>query len=478
MTARSQFLPHPLALVVDIIGFILGLAVGLSLLVYQRSRDRAKLTATLASIQKTEAAGAPFSVASNLSLAIAYQQDELQQCEEELESFRRIINTAPIGYLHVDDENRLIWANPAAQRLLNIPDGVPTPPRLLLELVRSYELDELIDQTRAADAPCCSDWVFYPVCADLNAVSQGDPCALRGGGIPLRDRHVGVFLENRQEAVTLRQQRDRWISDVAHELKTPLTSIRLVAETLHGRLSPPLQGWTERLMNETIRLSNLVQDLLDLSHLERRSPNHLTLQQVDIVALVDTAWQNLEPLARKKQLHLQYNGPAHVHLELDEARMYRVLLNLLDNSIKYSPPKAVIRVDLQRSLSEDDPEPTQTNAMPDLHDPTEIVLDIIDAGIGFPETAIAHVFERFYRADPSRTRATSFTGNGMPDEGASFSQSSHSSGSGIGLAIVQQIVNAHGGQITADNHPETGGAWLRIRLPRTQSAMMAPSSSS
>ena len=461
----------------DIIGFILGLAVGLSLLVYQRLRDRAKLTAALARIQKTEAAGAPFSVASNLSLAVAYQQEELRQRVEELESFRRIINTAPIGYLHVDDENRLVWANPAAQNLLNIPDGVPIPPRLLLELVRSYDLDELIDQTRVAEAPCRANWIFYPVCADMNATSQGEPCALRGYGIPLRDRHVGVFLENRQEAVMLRQQRDRWISDVAHELKTPLTSIRLVAETLHSRLSSPLQGWTERLMNETIRLSNLVQDLLDLSHLERRSPNHLTLKPVDLAALVHSAWQNLEPLARNKQLKLQYNGPAHLQMELDEARMYRVLINLLDNSIKYSPPSAMIRVDLYTSPAAENQSKSPDHKPIDepTDEPTDAVLEIIDAGVGFPEEAIAHVFERFYRCDPSRTRAFGYEGKATASDRRDPAPSSlsHSSGSGIGLAIVQQIVNAHGGEITAHNHPETGGAWLRIQLPQTQSSPFA-----
>jgi two-component system phosphate regulon sensor histidine kinase PhoR len=79
---------------------------------------------------------------------------------------------------------------------------------------------------------------------------------------------VGVFLENRQEAALLVQQRDRWTSDVAHELKTPLTSIRLVAETLQPRVDDSQRRWLDRLINETIRLSNLVEDLLNLSRLQ------------------------------------------------------------------------------------------------------------------------------------------------------------------------------------------------------------------
>ncbi|HEY9815236.1 MAG TPA: PAS domain-containing sensor histidine kinase [Candidatus Obscuribacterales bacterium] len=480
-----------------ILEFILGLVVGLLWLIYQRQRDRVKLKTLLSNLRSEGEPSSPFSLESKLSLAITYQQQQIEQQAQQIEVFQRILHTAPIGYLHVDDENRLVWANPQAEQLLNIPGQQGIPPRLLLELVRSYDLDELIDQTRQADRLQQADWVFYPVSSDLYARSQPQPRALRGYGMMLSNRHVGVFLENRQEAVMLKQQRDRWISDVAHELKTPLTSIRLVAETLQDRLSPPLNGWAERLVNETVRLSNLVQDLLDLSQLEQRSLRQLKRNPTDLAQLLQTAWLNLEPLARKKKLHLSYNGPDNLYANVDEARMYRVFINLFDNSIKYSPVAAAIAVEAQFSNQPDPSDATggfldpatpvdsrlsspsslssQTSST-DMDAPgSHIIIDFIDAGEGFPNDTIEHVFDRFYRADPSRSRQSYLTfSSSKPDTLESdtlegdrppVSPIPHCSGSGLGLSIVQQIVTAHGGKITANNHPETHGAWLRLTLP-------------
>jgi two-component system phosphate regulon sensor histidine kinase PhoR len=342
---------------------------------------------------------------------------------------------------------------------------------LLLELVRSYELDALIEETRSSEKPQQHDWVFYPVSPDPTQLSQQQPCALRGYGFPLLTGEVGIFLENRQEAVTLMQQRDRWASDVAHELKTPLTSIRLVAETLHSRLDPALQGWVERLINETIRLSNLVQDLLDLSQIDLGYNQSLNLKVVNLAELVASAWLNLEPLARKKQLHLEYQGSPDLLIQVDETRLYRVLINLLDNSIKYSPPWQAVRVAVELESAEG----IDSDSSEWVH------LEVIDYGPGFPEEALPHVFERFYRADPARSQRliqNSYQSCPLVSVEEASSPVKESSeqhftpselhprnSSGLGLAIVKQIVEAHGGSVHARNHPEAGGAWIKVFLP-------------
>ncbi len=454
----------------DALGFLLGLLVGLVLWFWQRSRANAKMKILLRSI-KPDVAETPFSSTSQLSLAIAHQHQVHQQLEEQIETYKQILHAAPIGYLQVDDENRLIWCNPQARKLLNIAPDPHSRPRLLLELVRSYELDQLIEQTRCLDKPCHNDWTFYPSSPDPSSLINQQTYELRGCGFPLLRGDVGIFLEDRQEAVTLMQQRDRWASDVAHELKTPLTSIRLVAETLQVRLNPSLRGWMDRLINETIRLSNLVQDLLDLSQLDRSSSHALALKATDLVELVSTAWLNLEPLARAKHLDLDYLGPEQLIVQVDEPRMYRVLVNLLDNSIKYSPPRQKIQVCISlRDVAQNDT---------DSADGQDVLLEVIDAGPGFPESALPHVFERFFRADPSRSRNQSASDH----PGVSFAQPpltalgseqlssdersdfQHRSSSGLGLAIVQQIVEAHQGSVFASNHAETGGAWLKVSFP-------------
>ncbi|GAB4375985.1 MAG: ATP-binding protein [Elainellaceae cyanobacterium] len=459
-----------------IIEFLLGLSIGLVLLWWQRSRSEARLKKVLQSIQPH--VSSPLSSTSQLSFAIAQQQQIQQQLQQQLATYETILHEAPIGYLQVDDENRLIWCNEQARYLLGIcQDGGPIQPRLLLELVRSYELDDLIETTRSRGKLCRIDWTFYYVSSDPSDLSEQRACSLRGYGFPLPENQVGIFLENRQEAVTLIQRCDRWASDLAHELKTPLTSIRLVAETLQTRLDPPLQTWVDRLISETIRLSNLVQDLLDLSRLQRDAFHSLHLQTTDLIALIHAVWDSLEPLARNKQIQLDYRGPEQLLLELDKARIHRLLVNLLDNSIKYSPAHESIRIQVSVETATSETAYTKEE---------QVCLEVIDFGTGFSEKDLPHVFDRFYRADPSRARqlnlkslsATNSFGSTTPSrnsgDGNSQPDASHQGGSGLGLAIVRQIVEAHQGSVRADNHPDTGGAWLQVYLPYRSTHSAAP----
>lgn len=410
---------------------------------------------------------APLTRPARMAKAIALQKRVNQELHDELSALQQLFQVAPVGFLKVDEENQLLSCNPKACELLSLEQGEPQKPRLLLELVRSYELDALIEHTRQAEKPCQDEWLFHPVDADYAKLSQQQPRPLRGYGFPLANGCVAVFLESREETVLLTQQRDRWISDVAHELKTPLTSIRLVAETLQSRLEPPVRDWVERLLGEAIRLSNLVQDLLDLNQLQGQTTARLKLQPVDLARLIQSAWVSLEPLARKKQIQLDYIGPEQLLIQADEARLHRVLLNLLDNSVKYSPTQQRIRVQLGLTST-------------DSASPQQVHLQIVDAGPGFPDSALPFVFERFYRADPSRTRnvagmsagateaavetaSSEYSKKQRPQEEPDFAQAN--SGNGLGLAIARQIVEAHQGTITASNHPDTGGGWLQIFLP-------------
>ncbi|NJN20551.1 MAG: PAS domain-containing protein [Leptolyngbya sp. RL_3_1] len=395
---------------------------------------------------------------------------------EQLRSadYRALLHQAPLGYIQVDGENQLVWCNATASRLLGIAyanQAVADTPRLLLEWVRSYELDQLIEETRQTHAPRQRDWVLNLVSPDPFYPTEGVAYPLRGHGLPLAEGQVGVFLENRQEIVTLRQERDRWTSDVAHELKTPLTSIRLVTETLRSRVKPDLHSWFDRLLNETLRLSNLVEDLLNLSRLDRAEGASLTLKRVDLAQLILTAWQSLEPLAQVKSLTLAYEGPKELPVTLDEALIHRVLINLMDNAIKYSDANHHILV---QTRIQDTPTDIRYSGT------STVQIDIIDHGTGFKETDLPYIFSRFYRADPARARLGPFTppspssGSTVPEStvpestdpgSASPGAPNPGSGTGLGLAIVQQIVDAHRGHVTAQNHPQTGGGWLTLTLP-------------
>jgi two-component system, OmpR family, phosphate regulon sensor histidine kinase PhoR len=241
---------------------------------------------------------------------------------------------------------------------------------------------------------------------------------------------------------------------VAHELKTPLTSIRLVAETLQSRIDPSLLSWIERLLKEVIRLSKLVDDVLNISRLEQGRSRLANEDQVNLVLLVQSVWHSIEPLAKLRQLELSYQGPDQLIANVNASLMHRVLFNLLSNAVKYSPTHQVIQVKLSVTASQNE---------------EFILLEVIDAGVGLNEQDLPYVFDRFYRADPARSHEV---GLDMPEDMSDSASVDSiemaelsSSGTGLGLAIVRQIVASHQGRVEAKNSPETGGAWLRVWLP-------------
>jgi two-component system phosphate regulon sensor histidine kinase PhoR len=447
-----------------LLAFLLGLALGIGFWLWQRRRFQRQLEQLLGVLQ-TDSSSTAMSVVSRLRQEIALANEQRAKLEERLQTGRRLLEVAPLGYLQVDEENRLLWCNEQARQLLQIDRWEPRQLRLLLELVRSYELDQLIEQTRHQQKPAIQEWVFHPPCLDGEAMGEVRSLTLRGSSWPLPYGQVGVFLENRQPLVELAQSRNQWFSDLAHELRTPLTSIRLVAEALQGRLENPARRWVEQLLHETNRLINLVQNWLEISNLEKNPSKSLTYQSVELRSLIQSVWQTLEPLAQLHQLCLAYLGPDTVWLQADEGRLTQVFLNLFDNSIKHSPPQEAIRVEVTRTEAQalDREALVDSLAFGNASDKGDsyatrslIQIDIIDSGTGFAESDLPHVFNRLYRGDTSRQKP-----QGLSEPFTLVG----SSGSGLGLSIVQQIIQAHGGTVQARNHPETGGAWLQIKLP-------------
>jgi two-component system, OmpR family, phosphate regulon sensor histidine kinase PhoR len=432
-----------------ILAFFLGLAIGIGIWLYWRVWFYKQVGQLLRSLP-AGASNISLPPLSRLRYGISLANRQQQDLETEILSWQQILQTAPLGYLVVDEEN--LWCNQQAQQLLHLDRWEPGQVRLLLELVRSYELDQLIEQTRQQQQPQTQEWAFHPSYPDAEAIGRSASIALLASSWPLADGRVGVFLENRQALVELLAVRDRSFSDLAHELRTPLTSIRLVAETLETRLNPPLLRLVQRMLPEINRLINLVQDWLELSQLEIDPSSKLNRKPSELKSLIHSVWQTLEPLARSKQLSLDYSGPDVVWIEADESRLYRVFLNILDNSIKYSPNQGIIR--------------TEINLLPQIDDRfPRVEIKIIDSGPGFPESDLPHVFERLFRGDPSRTRNSSVAIKGGMQGSKDEANMASKTGSGLGLAIVKQIVLAHGGAVTASNHPNTGGALVKIELP-------------
>ncbi|HCE00161.1 MAG TPA: hypothetical protein DER07_03880, partial [Armatimonadetes bacterium] len=210
-----------------------------------------------------------------------------------------------------------------------------------------------------------------------------------------------------------------------HELRTPLASIRAVAETLLEEPDadrPMRERFLGKIIEEVDRLTQISKDLLVLSAAES---NPVRKQECDLAVLVRNIVSEAEPRAQQAGLCLQYEGPKHLLLAANNTQVYEVVANLVDNAIKYSN-EGTITVRL-----EDGGE--------------EAVLTVADQGIGIPSEHLDRVFERFYRVDKGRSRAKG--------------------GTGLGLSIVKHIVEAHGGKVSVQSRLGEGSTFT-VRLPK------------
>ena len=338
------------------------------------------------------------------------------------------LRQAPVGVLVLDQRQTIRLVNRKACDLLCLQgEEAIREERPLLEAIRCHQLEEVSRRARRTGQPQRIKWVLTSTSSNPHHLEPITTKQLEAVALPGHQGWVGIFLLNRHSLLAQREQQERWVSDAAHELKTPLTALKLVSESLVESCNPHQARLMERLQKEIVRLQSLVEDLLELSRLENTPLQHHTTP-VAVVDHVKAAWQFLLPLAEPRHvgLNITSTSPA-VAVPADASRLQRALLNLLDNSLRYSPNHSTIQAKITV-------------------DQNWLKLDVEDQGPGFSETDLQHAFERFYRGDTSRARASSL------------------SGSGLGLAIVQQIATTHGGHVRALNRPE-GGASVRLNLP-------------
>jgi two-component system OmpR family sensor kinase len=222
------------------------------------------------------------------------------------------------------------------------------------------------------------------------------------------------------------RRKSRFVSDVSHELRSPLTGIRLAAETLLADDIDPAdeKRFLQTIIRESDRLTGLANDLLELQRIEGAT-GELPLSRVDLTQAARLAVEANEPVAAERGVSVTVEGQAPAVLGSRD-RLQQVVGNLVDNATRHTPAGRRVIV----ALSDEG---------------GFAVLRVIDEGSGIPAADLASLFQRFYRAQYSRDRATG--------------------GAGLGLAIVKAIVTAHAGTIEAANRPE-GGAVFTVRLPK------------
>ncbi|HEY4606900.1 MAG TPA: ATP-binding protein [Acidimicrobiia bacterium] len=240
---------------------------------------------------------------------------------------------------------------------------------------------------------------------------------------------LNEMLAHIEEAVeTERSGRERlrqFIADASHELRTPLTAISGYAELRRkgGLDNEELEekAWS-RIESEGNRMGTLIEDLLMLTRLGQSQP--LRIGNVDLVRVARDAAVDHQVIDPDRPISV--TGVESAVIEADEERLLQVITSLLSNVRVHTPIGTTVAINVSE-------------------EPDRVVIEVTDDGPGIPEKAIGHVFDRFYRADPSRSR--------------------RSGGSGLGLSIVEAIVKAHGGEVTAST-AEGGGARITVSLPR------------
>jgi two-component system, OmpR family, phosphate regulon sensor histidine kinase PhoR len=359
----------------------------------------------------------------------------LQQAEREKQQVRDLLSSLPDPVLHFSADHHLLYLNPAAEVALELHRK-----DLIGRSLAASWTDILKPPQQAEPAPIMA--IFEkPGKALLQRVQQtlkegndtlkiGPERTYRSLIIPLEtlEQEEVVLLRDITDLKRLEEVRQLFLSSISHELRTPLTIIKGFAVTLldHPDVPKDFLKPLQRMDKESDRLTRLVNDLLDLSQIQSQRLS-LELAHFDAVDVLDETLAMLTPLAERQNIKLQIHTPEILRqhtLYADRDRLKQVIINLVDNAIKFTPAGGTVSVEATA------------------HE-TWWELVIEDTGPGVPQEELPSLFEHFFRGKHNRKIT----------------------GSGLGLAIVKEIVELHQGEVTAESLPGSG-LRVRVRLPR------------
>jgi len=351
----------------------------------------------------------------NLSNAIAALNSkfniQLSTLKAETARLSTVLEQLTDGVLIADANGLIQFANPAAQKLFEIPDVIG---RSITEVVRNHQL---VDAWRR----CQQTREMQSESVELPARRQ----FLQLIAIP--DTHADGSLLLAQDLTRVRRletvRRD-FISNVSHELRTPLASLKALTETLQsGALSDPEAGprFLGRISTEVDALAQMAQELLDLSRIESGQVE-LSLAPLTPKSLVTSAADRMRMQAERAGLKLSVKCEDNLpNIRADKSRLEQVLVNLIHNAVKFTKSGGEIFVEAESVVG-------------------GARFAVRDSGVGIPAESLSRIFERFYRVDKSRT----------------------GSGTGLGLSISKHIIEAHGGKIWAESDERRGSVFYFV----------------
>ena len=227
----------------------------------------------------------------------------------------------------------------------------------------------------------------------------------------------------------LDDSRQEFVSDVSHELKTPITSMKVLADSLLAQENVPAElyrEFMEDIVEEIDRENKIITDLLALVKLDKKVAE-MNIAEVNMSDLTEVILKRLRPIARKRDIEVIFECIRPVRATVDEVKISLVLSNLVENAIKYNKENGWVKVVLDA-------------------DHQFFTLTVSDSGVGIPPESLDHIYERFYRVDKSRSREIG--------------------GTGLGLSITRNAVLMHRGSITVESTPEEGSTFV-VKIPLT-----------
>jgi two-component system phosphate regulon sensor histidine kinase PhoR len=335
-----------------------------------------------------------------------------------------IISSMTNGIVAVDTNFKVILINPIACEMFNVKDSNSVIGANILELIRNSQINSYLRETVEKNVSSVNEIIFSPPREKVLRVYTNPIKAIgsegsNSGGI--------ISIHDITNIKKLEQIRTEFVSNVTHELKTPLTSIRGFIETLRGGAIDN-KGVADKFLEiidiEAERLYTLINDILQLSEIESKQKD-TNIGIHDLKEIIGEVLSILKGIAENKNIALKLEADTGITIAANRNRIKQMLINLIENAIKYNITGGNVLAKAYKTEG-------------------KIVISIKDTGIGIPAQHIPRIFERFYRVDKGRSR--------------------NMGGTGLGLSIVKHIVNLYNGDIKVTSEPGKGTEFI-VQLP-------------
>jgi two-component system phosphate regulon sensor histidine kinase PhoR len=356
-------------------------------------------------------------------------QNQLKIIRNNEDLIQSVLDNMTNGILLVDLIGNIAVINPAAEVMLNVKVEQALG-KSYLEMKNHYEFTKLLKEGLSLREPIHEELnLYYP-----------DEIMMRVDGIPMFEEEGSykgmLFLMQNITAIRrLENVRSEFVTNVSHELKTPIAAVRGFAETLLGggvTDEKTARSFLQIIYDESERLNRLISDILDLSKIESKSI-YMECSPVHLSSFFASVLETMGAVADKKKIILQADVPDELFIEADEDKLKQIFINIFSNAVNYTLEGGKVKVTVEHSEHDEGKETIQ--------------FTVTDTGMGIPKKDLPRIFERFYRVDKARSRV--------------------SGGTGLGLSIVKHLVDLHHGTVTVESELNIGTSFI-IKLPLLQ----------